>query len=168
MKNKKGFLLGEETIKIVVAVICIGFLVLLLVSIYFSLSGEEGVKQAAASMENLVKPAINQVNSGEVELSSKEITIPNPQLWHLFSFTEGDKKPSSCLKTNCVCICMKTSDISNFFNKNAQIDQCDDKGSCYSLNTIKHFETIQIGTTGISILIKNVNGGIEISPAEKK
>ena len=34
--DKKGFLLGEETLKIIVAVVCLGFLVYFLSALYFS------------------------------------------------------------------------------------------------------------------------------------
>ena len=44
LKNKKGFLLAEETLKIILAVIAIGFLAYLLFSIYKSGSDSKNLE----------------------------------------------------------------------------------------------------------------------------
>lgn len=41
IKNKKGFLLANETLKIIIAVICIGFLIYFLAMLYLSKSGTQ-------------------------------------------------------------------------------------------------------------------------------
>ena len=45
-KNKRGFLLAEETLKIIIAVICIVFLVYILVAVYNSHSADKKIEQA--------------------------------------------------------------------------------------------------------------------------
>ena len=59
-KNRKGFLLAEETLKIILAVISIGFLVYFLSALYFANQNSEELEQAEASLEFL----INEINSG--------------------------------------------------------------------------------------------------------
>ena len=83
-KHKKGFLLAEETLKIVIAIIAIGFLVYFLVSLYFSYRSSKELDQAQASLDYL----ISQVKAG-----SENVDIYNPKNWWVFS--EDDK----------LCIC---------------------------------------------------------------
>ncbi|MDO8528873.1 MAG: hypothetical protein Q7S06_03205 [Nanoarchaeota archaeon] len=97
--NKRGFLLGEETVKIIIAVICLVVLVYFLVSLYISNQNKE-LKLAKASLEHL----ITDINAGRVETE-----IYNPKGWGIASFsTKDEKKPKICLNkdwNNCLCIC---------------------------------------------------------------
>lgn len=158
MKNKRGFLLGEETVKIVIAVVCIIFLIALLVSIYFSVSGNQQAKTAKASMENVVIPEIKKINSGG-EVEAAGTFIPNPSGWALFSFTEGDKKPNLCAGENCVCICQDI--FVKVFDR--QINVCDSKGTCYVSSNLKKFDKIRIEKSGTFILVQKINEFIYIS-----
>ncbi len=110
--NKKGFLLGEETVKIILAVIAILFLVIFIVYLYNSYSGSKDLTQAKASLTHL----IDDINSG----STQEI-IYNPSGWLIASFPEiiggtypigGSKYYSATLKqctsnkwAHCLCLC---------------------------------------------------------------
>ena len=62
--NKRGFLLGEETLKIVLAVIAIGFLVFFLVSLYSSYTRNKDLELAEASLGYLIEG----INSGSEEV----------------------------------------------------------------------------------------------------
>lgn len=85
IKNKRGFLLGEETLKIILAVICIIFLVYLLGSLYYNSVRDKEVPLAKASVEYIIK----EVNAG-----ATEIQIYNPEGWEILNFKE-----------NLLCIC---------------------------------------------------------------
>jgi len=105
LKNKKGFLLAEETLKIVIALICIGFLIYLLASMYFNYQKNKDLELAKASLEYLVGE-INSMKEGDV----KEVEIYNPvRLW-ISSWPYQNEKflPNSCEILgwkNCICIC---------------------------------------------------------------
>jgi len=77
INSKKGFLLGEETLKIIIAVICIIFLVYLLASLYYNSVRDKNADLAKAS----VKYIIDEINSGKTE-----IQIYNPEGWKILNF----------------------------------------------------------------------------------
>jgi hypothetical protein len=156
MKNKRGFLLGEETLKIIIAVICIGFLVFLLTSVYFSFSGDQNSKYAEASLD-LISGEINRINTGG-EINSEGIQIPNPSGWVLLGFAEEDKKPNLCSGENCICICKNI--LVDVFDR--QIKSCDSKGFCSVTPSLNKFSKIKIKNDGSWILIQKINGLIEI------
>ncbi len=156
-KDKKGFLLSSETLKIIVAVICIVFLVYLLVALYYSFTGEEKIKQAESSLKDIVMKEINRIADGG-EYNEQGIHVPNPSDWFIFSFVGDKKKPNLCTGQNCICICEEV--FPDWFDW--QIKRCDEKGSCNVLPTLKEFEKIKIEKNGIDISIKNVDGSIEI------
>jgi type II secretory pathway pseudopilin PulG len=100
MKRKKGFLLGEETLKLVVALLCIVFLIGFLAALYFSFSNTEKEKQAQATLERL-KEAINQ--------NAQEFTVYNPKDWLLIGWpVQGEEAfPRVCSQNEwkyCICI----------------------------------------------------------------
>lgn len=148
--NKIGILwLGEETLKIVIAVISIGLLVYLLVSLYLSMEASRDLELAKESLNFLV----SEINSGK-----DKVDIYNPNGWQLgiwphevhitvrsgtaYVKTETDP-PKTCSNlgwASCICIC-----------KENKADSCDDNGIC--LNNIQNFTII--GDSG-------VEGSIEI------
>ncbi len=161
--NKKGNLLPEEVLKIIIAVICIGFLIFLLVSLYFSVTGGEKKKEAEASMksENGLAKEIERINLGG-ETKEQGHPVLNPAGWYIFSFTGEDLKPNLCAGNNCICICENVA--VNFFNpQKRQVEKCDDKGSCTSVSNLKSFEKIKIESKGKTyLLIRKINNEIEV------
>jgi hypothetical protein len=157
MKDKRGFLLGEETVKIIIAVICIVFLVFLLVLVYLSVSGSQQSKEAKASM-NLTREEIQRVNAGGAPRIDGTL-IPNPSGWRVFSFIESEKKPNLCAGTNCLCICQKI--WVNVFGR--QLSACDKQGACFVISNIKKFDEINIENDGTFINIQKINGFIYVS-----
>ena len=98
--NKKGFLLAEETLKMIIALIAISFLIYFLTALYFSNQDSENLELAEASLEHLME---------EINSESKEVLIFNPEGWVIISwpYEEEDKLPNSCSILgwgNCICI----------------------------------------------------------------
>jgi hypothetical protein len=91
--NKKGFLLGEETLKIIVALVCIGFLIYFLGALYYNSVKDKEVELAKATAERIVAEA----NAG-----ATEIEVYNPEGWFVVNLNEG-----------LICVCEKT-DKCNF------------------------------------------------------
>jgi len=151
MKNKRGFLLASETLKIVIAVICIGFLVYFLVSLYLTSKNSKDLEFAKESLNYL---------ADEIKDGKTEIEIYNPKDWvisvwphdttNYFLFIEtGVTKglPKSCSNIgwgNCICIC-----------KNDHQDECDNNGVCLE-------NTFEIDIENKSIQISKVPFTIEI------
>lgn len=128
MKNNKGFLLVSETLKIIIAVICIGFLIYFLVHLYFANQEPKNLEFAKDSLNHLVEG---------INAKSSEIEIYNPQRWIIVSWPHdittggflglGTKReegmPKSCSNlgwNNCICICPKDKP-----------DNCDENGVCF-------------------------------------
>ena len=148
--NKKGFLLAEETLKIILAVIAIGFLAYLLVSIYLNSITNQKIAQAQASLDRIKEVIANEASVSEVV---SDITPPG---WSLFSFI--DEKPNSCVGENCLCIC---NDLLTTLFK-SQADHCDSKGVCEIVENLEYFEEIKIKKPAISIEIVKSEGRIII------
>lgn len=150
-KNKKGFLLGEETLKILVAVICIFFLVYLLAAIYKSTSGDKKIGQASEVFfgENGIEDIISSLGEGE----DREKDIIDPSGWHLYSFV-GEERPNSCLNQRCLCICEKVF-VSQI---QSQAKKCDDKGKCMPSPRLASSNLdIKIGGAEDVLFIKIIN-----------
>ena len=154
MKFKKGFLLGETVLKMIIAVICIGFLIYFLVSLYFSKVEGQEQKQVEAVLERM-NEIILDINSVE-----SEYQIPNPEGWHLIGFTSD--KPASCSKKSCICICK--NDISDVI-AGTQLSVCQESGKCLVVENLKQFDEIEINSPkdGLTnILIKKENNEVLI------
>lgn len=93
--NKRGFLLGEETLKILIAVIVLTFLFYFLVSLYFSTQNSKEIEQAEESLNFLIS---------EAEAGRMNIEIYNPKNWWILNFEDK------------ICIC-KNDNIQNCVNK---------------------------------------------------
>ena len=128
LKNKKGFLLADETVKILIALICIGFLIYFLSALYFSKTDSRKKIEAEDTLGR-IDEILNAILSGSSEIQS----ISNPKGWHLYSFV-SEEKPNSCVGENCLCICKNALDIQDTFNR--QIKVCDDKGACLKVRNL--------------------------------
>ncbi len=144
--NKKGILLAEETLKIIVAVICVGFLIYILINVYYSNEDVKKVneaKQVLYESEESVRADILRLEIGNGSFENglaEKFIINNPDGWYLFNFTK-DKKPNLCAGKNCICICDKVMwDIKG----DRQISKCEDKGACLIKENVKIPEPIEI------------------------
>lgn len=154
--NKKGMLLTEETLKIVVAVIGLVLLSYFLVSLFTSDTKEKKQREAAETIEE-----ISEVISG-LDASEASVVALQPQRWTLFGFVGEEEKPNSCTGDNCLCICNKV--VADVFNR--QIKQCDKNGACLIVSNLNDFENIKIESYKkkiTSISIKESGGEISIS-----
>lgn len=152
--NNSGMLLVEETLKMIIAVIALGFLIYFLVSIYFAKVQGNELNQANANIELIRKEVLNPTEKG--------VILNNPIGWNLFSFIE-DKKPNACVNENCLCICDEVLIESFvFFNKNRQFDECNEDGACLGVSNLQSFEKIEIRKL-TKILIKKSEEKLEVS-----
>ena len=118
--SRRGFLLAEETLKIIIAVICIGFLIYFLSALYFKNSESEDLEFADATLKRIVD---------EVGAGAQSVEIYNPQDWVLSSWSEGFR-PNDCLNkgySNCLCLCEKKG-LSDWGKD--ELGKCNELGVC--------------------------------------
>lgn len=138
MANKKGMLLASETVKIVLALIGISFLVYVLFAIYFSGVYDEEKAQADATMERIgeIIDRLNALSSGVEEVN--EVT---PAGWYFFSYVGNSKKPNQCVNDNCLCLCDPASDILFWED---QLEECSTSGKCLGVDNLQGFEEFEV------------------------
>jgi hypothetical protein len=100
-KNKKGFLLGESTAKVLIAVLCIFLLVFLLYGIYGSFNSESNLKKAEATLSRIIEGV-------DIALKGPEFfhVLIEPEGWVVLFFAAGDG-PEKCGGSDCLCVCKK-------------------------------------------------------------
>lgn len=99
MTSKRGFLLAEETLKIIISVIAITFLIYFLVSLYNTNKDSQDLELAQASLDHLIE---------EVNAKSPIVDIYNPDGWSILSWLEGGDDLRACSNLGwkkCVCLC---------------------------------------------------------------
>jgi hypothetical protein len=134
MKKKKGLLLASETVKIVIALIAITFLIVMVGSIYFNKVKAEKKVQAESVLllsTNSLEAYINKIRSGG---EGDPFIVSEPVGWYVFSFTK-DEKPNNCFGENCLCICGNV--WLNVFDR--QIKECDEDGICLVVEDLKSY-----------------------------
>lgn len=113
--NKKGlFLLGEETLKIIIAVICIIFLIGFLVSFYLTYTKRSKDLEFAKASLNYLIEGIND--------NRTEIIIRNPSYWRISSWSSfiDENIPKLCSDEGwkkCICICFPPRGTSIYYSK---------------------------------------------------
>jgi len=141
LKTKRGMLLAEETLKMVIAIIVIVFLVYFLVNLYYGKLKDDAIKkseQLLIKSDQSIKNVIESLKEGESKnLVLQEISSFGDN-WHLFSFTEQEK-PNSCAGKNCLCICDDVigEDPLGFVK---QINECNKNGVCIIVSNLKNEE----------------------------
>ena len=160
--NRRGFLLAEETLKIVIALICITLLIYFLVSIYFGRANEIELQQAKQTLTDSSE-SLKKTMDGLGEGQAKAMTLANPIGWHLLSFNQNPR-PNSCAGANCLCICKKPDKIKDYFKE--QFEKCDDKSSgiCFAASNIEQSNLdIEIKKDLTKISVKKIKGKISIT-----
>ena len=156
-------LLPEETMKIILAVIGIGLLILLAVLLYGIFSKRQDLVQAEANM-NYIMNIINGMSDelGKAEgagAKTEEYVLLNPSGWGVsawpVSIGAEEKKPNACLNwKKCICFC----EI-NWFSKMPLVDEsASHLKSCNQLNVCREIKqdefSIEPNPIKISEIIK--------------
>ena len=142
-KSKKGFLLGEFNLKLIIAIICIIILLYLLFNLYATFTNKGKIQQAESSLDRVIEGIGITESSG----SKYQYVLTEPRDWLLLYFGSGVLKPKSCENKECICICEKPG----WFSSN-QASKCESVGVCK--------------ITSRKINIENGINGISINPSE--
>lgn len=124
MNDKKGFLLGEFSLKTIIAVICVLFLAFLLASIYGTFSGKTKEEHARADLKKISE----MINAVIASKKPENFIFTEPKGWIIKFFSQGEG-PTSCLNNACVCLCEKKS----WFSWNSQVEKCYKADICSSV-----------------------------------
>lgn len=133
MKNKKGILM-PETLKIIIAVICIGFLIYLFVSLTGIATRKTDVEQARASLDQVVG-VVNSLEEGEE--TSHTIETKEGDAWLVYF---GDER--------LLCICLESN-----LKEECVPDQT--KGMCEATGYVFEMLTPAGGETGVQYIKLN-------------
>lgn len=119
MNNKKG-ILRSESLKMIVAIAGIVFLISLGVSLYGIFTKTSEINQAKNSISE-IESKINYME--EKKINEADILISKPKSWYFISWPLEKKTliPSKCIK-NCICICPKKD-----------LETCGKEGVCVEL-----------------------------------
>lgn len=145
---KRGFLLAEETVKIVLAVIGLLFLAYLLFSLYYNHLKNEKLEEAKSTLDRM-KTEMGNINVGE----KIDFIIYNPSptypggigSWHVSS---GNINTPGCFSTNCLCICDNS--------------KCDGKNACQETSK-PVTSSLKISQIPLTIKIENKPTFFEIT-----
>lgn len=178
MNSKKGFMLGEYTLKVVIAVLCLLLLFFLLFKLYFNSVDQRNLGLAEASLNELVEKmdeAKENGNAGVIILNptqSPSITGKIEKLWAISAWPiEENRKPTKCIK-NCVCICPNPPNFKRFTSLTSSSELF--LKECNSLGVCKDFdEEIKVSNPGFlkfewQIPIENPPVNIQIKYEDNK
>ncbi len=149
LKDKKAELLVNETLKIILSVIAIGFLVFFLTSLYFSRIYDKEFLSAKSTIKRI---------SDVVAAEGGEVDALTPKGWSIFSFAKADK-PNSCLGQSCLCLCKPVSSL-KFWT--SQLKECNSKGVCTIVPGMISFKEIKITEELTNIMIEKHGGNFII------
>ncbi len=150
MKNKRGFLLGEFTLKVVVAVICLVVLIFLVYKVYSSYTERSKLEHAQATMNLLIERIAQAEKNGQ----SDEI-LREPKGWVMYYFKNGE--PDKCGGESCLCICSE-----GWFS--SRISECNSLGICgkTASNIVNFGDDKKIKIEVKKIIFKREQGGVSI------
>ena len=153
--NKKGFLLGEFTLKMLVAIMCIIILLFLLYKIYGNFTGKTELSQAESSINAIGE----EISSAVLSNSVRSYMVLNPQDWILVYFGGDVKKPEKC-NGKCLCICEQVG-WSGVVGKDQQ-SACNSQGVCKNVGYQIVGFTNQVISKPVQLEIQKVENGVSI------
>ena len=147
-----------ESIKIILAVVSIGLLIYLAVSLYGIFTKRPQLEQAKATLESLIE----KINSLE-ENKIVKYTLESPKEWYLISYDKeiidadsNKEMPSQCNGKDCLCLCYADVQIEvnqplrgmarggwpdYFYYKNNNglngLYQCESRGVCKNVDGVE-------------------------------
>lgn len=135
MKSKRGFMLGEYTLKVIIAVLCLLLLVYLLFRLYSNYENEKDLRMAESVLNDLSDTMIVAREKGLVQ----EFTVLGPNEWVLISYSKGENRPLSC-KNSCICLCKHYEGIWWQYEPEKVVNWCNTRGMCKNFDDrIKKF-----------------------------
>ncbi|MEM3074433.1 MAG: hypothetical protein QW727_00625 [Candidatus Pacearchaeota archaeon] len=104
MKDKKGFFLGETTVKIVIGILALSVLIYFGIKLYGIFQNNHNLKIAEEHLKNIEEIIKNLKKESKGE---KEYILLNPNDWYLagFELPIMNEIPKKCKSDKCICMC---------------------------------------------------------------
>ena len=147
--SKRGFLLGEFTLKTVLAILGILLLIYLLATLYATFSKQKAIEQATGGVDRVLE-GIRIAATSEGGAPYQYI-LTEPKGWKLIHYPSGLSSVPECSGVQCVCLCQVPSFWRIF---TSQQSYCADAGVCKKVQGIAFAmpsDVVIDGPTGISI-----------------
>ena len=158
--NKKGMLLAEYSLKMIIAILALLLLIYLFSVWYSSLIDKQNFQRAEATLGDLKDRMVDAKKNIQV------FPLLEPNSWKLISYT-GPVLPEACFK-NCICLCedVKWTDKAKVFWIPTQLDKCNVRGVCENFDEFfNEFEIILRSSVKVEYkdggYIINQNGTME-------
>lgn len=126
IRDKRGDLLSEYTLKVIIAAISLLLLLYLLFALYASFTNKQNFERAGATLENLNEKMVDARNLNVMQ----SIPLLEPNGWVLLSYISGEK-PGEC-QENCICLCegIRIRDRWKLWWTDSQVEKCNQRGVC--------------------------------------
>lgn len=147
LKSNRSAIVLSETMKVILAVLCIILLAILAWKLYTLFTSKTEIEQAKASLNQIVDVAESlKPGASATYLVTGPFQKPKvyDKWWSIVYFIKNDAKPDSCVNKDCVCVCEIAPDyglpIIGAFDGPTKIDQdlrrksCNKMGVCRILN----------------------------------
>ncbi len=149
--RRKGFLfLGEKTVEMVIAVLCIVVLIYLGVRIYTTSTSTGNLEKAQNNIDKI------GLALGEAKKSGfSTVFVLQPTDWVIISWPYkfyGDK-PNKCKATYCICICDALNSQVSASSDESFVNKCNANGICFDSN--ERIDTLNPTTSEPPIPIQN-------------
>ena len=111
IKKAKRGILPEETIKIIIAVICITLLIVLAAALYNIFAKKNDLEQARANMNNIIGKInimAGELSNVEEGIKTESYALLNPREWGLYGWPDDGKMLGECEQQGwrrCICFC---------------------------------------------------------------
>jgi len=169
IKNKNGEeMLLPETLKIIIAVICIVILIYLGVSLYGIFSQKTKLEQANQGLDEIIL-TLDRLENNE----NGTYLVLGPKDWFLTSWSKSDdNRPEKC-EGSCICICnfVESKKISldnikvNYIEEEQRKSNCDKEGVCRAVgaqyaitkNIVENINKIEYKYIGLNEIPLTVN-----------
>lgn len=135
IENKKGQMLPEEVLKMVLSIMSILILVGLLTAYFYTSASADSLRQAESKLngDNGLKAVINGLDSGK----NTVFPIDQPLGWHFYTFSIANLgTPNQCVGKPCVCICKDTWTFRKKDKRDEVIEECSEDGSCLIIDNL--------------------------------
>jgi len=148
----------SETLKIIIAVLCIALLIYLAYSVYGLFTKKTAFEQAKSSLRLL---ELNVKDIEEGKKNESEILLESPNGWAISAWPYKDERNILCKKKYCVCICPQKgifSDLEDYML------ECYKNGICFDSDTkIETLNLVQPSSWYLKLWrnIRHIFGGDE-------
>ena len=152
--SRSGFLLGEFTLKTILAIISILILISLLATLYATFSQERAREQAASTLSRIFE------GIGIATVSEKpfQYVLTEPKSWKMLWYTNGLSSVAECRGVPCLCLCKPA----RWYGFSNQQENCASAGVCRKLGVAFSMPSEIVIDGPTSIVVQEEGGTVKL------